>query len=407
MILNPRGQLIWFHPLTNAVPANLEAQTYRGMPVLTWWQGSTQAGHGITGEDMIVNNSYKLVAMVRPGWGYLSDQHDFQITPRGTALVDAYVPVKADLSSVGGPASGAVVDCVVQELDVRTGTVLWEWHTLGHVPLSESYSTPGSSGDYDAFHLNSVQQLPGHRLLISLRNTSAVYEVDELTGRVIWTLGGKDSSFWTGRGAGFEWQHDAHLQDHGLLTLFDDAAAPQEEPQSSAKELRIDSTTGTVSLVHRYTHSPSVLAGSQGSAQLLADRDVFVGWGSQPDFSEYAPGGRVVFNATFALTNASYRAYRSPWTGRPRTRPALAMSWAPSGRIHLYVSWNGATQVASWRVVGGSGPRALTPLQENPWSGFETAIALHRTPRYVAAQALDAGGRVIGQSRTVAATTAG
>jgi hypothetical protein len=210
-----------------------------------------------------------------------------------------------------------------------------------------------------------------------------------------------------GRGTRFEFQHDAHLQDHGLLTLFDDAAAPQEEPESSAKELRIDTTTGTVSLVHSYTHSPSLLAGSQGSAQLLADGDVFVGWGSQPDFSEYAPGGRQVFNASFALTNASYRAYRSAWTGRPLTRPAVAISRAPSGRIHLYVSWNGATQVASWRVVGGSGPRALTALQEKPWSGFETAISLHRTPRYVAAQALDADGRVIGQSRIVATTVAG
>jgi hypothetical protein len=252
-----------------------------------------------------------------------------------------------------------------------------------------------------------VQQLPGQRLLISLRNTSAVYEIDELTGRVIWTLGGKDSSLRMGPGTRFEFQHDAHLQDFGLLTLFDDAAAPQEEPQSSAKELRIDSSAGTVSLVHRYTHSPSLLAGSQGSAQLLADRDVFVGWGSQPDFSEYARGGRQVFNASFALTNASYRAYRSAWMGHPLTRPAIALSRAPSGRIHIYVSWNGSTQVASWRLVGGSGPRALAALQVKPWSGFETAIAVPRAPRYVAVQALDAGGRVIGQSRTVAANTAG
>ncbi|HZU60124.1 MAG TPA: arylsulfotransferase family protein [Solirubrobacteraceae bacterium] len=400
MILNPRGQLIWFHPLTMGYPANLEVQRYRGQPVLTWWQGVVQGGGGASGQDVIVNNSYHPVATVRPGWGYAADQHEFQITPQGTALVDAYVPVRANLSSLGGSQDAGLIDCIVQAVDIRTGTVLWDWHAWGHVPLRSSYTRPSpTSGSFDPFHLNSIQQLAHHRLLISFRNTWAVYEIDELTGRVIWTLGGKYSSFSIQRGARFEWQHDAHLYPHGLLTVFDDADAPQEEPQSSAKELRVDLPAHRVTLVHKYGHSPPLLASSQGSAELLGDGHMFVGWGSAPEFSEYTAAGREVFDASFALTNASYRAYRFPWTGHPLSRPALALARSHKGITWMYVSWNGATQVARWQVLGGPGSKKLKPLKTRRWSGFETAIAIPSAPHYLAVQALDASGHVLGRSR--------
>jgi hypothetical protein len=403
MILNPRGQLIWFHPLTNILPANLEVQRYRGHPVLTWWQGTSQNGRGISGQDVILNSSYRRVASVRPGWGYVADQHEFQITHEGTALVDAYIPVRDNLVKLGGAADGTLIDCVIQNVDIRTGQVLWDWHAWGHVPLSSSYTRPPrASGFYDPFHLNSIQQLPDHRLLLSFRNTWAVYEIDELTGRVIWTLGGKRSRFAMGPGTRFEWQHDAHFYDHGVLTVFDDADAPQEDRQSSAKELRIDLPHHRVTLVHDFRHSPPLLASSQGSIQLLSDHDVFVGWGSEPDFSQYTAGGRPLFDASFALSNASYRAYRFAWTGHPLGHPALALSRSGKGVTWVYVSWNGATQVARWRVLGGPRQHALKPVKTKRWTGFETSIALPRAPRYLAVQALDASGRVLARSGTIA-----
>jgi hypothetical protein len=219
---------------------------------------------------------------------------------------------------------------------------------------------------------------------------------------VIWSLGGKHSSFTMGRGTRFEWQHDAHLYGHGLLSLFDDAASPQEEPQSSAKELQVDLNSRRVTLVHAYRHSPPFLASSQGSAQVLHDDDVFVGWGSAPTFSEYTAAGRQVFDASFALTNASYRAYRFGWSGHPRTRPALALTRSPRGVTWLYVSWNGATQVARWRVIGGVSQHALRALKSKLWSGFETAIALPAAPHYLAVQALDAHGQVLARTQTMA-----
>ncbi len=401
MILNPRGQLLWFRPVSGVLPANLQVQRYRGHPVLTWWQGTVQNGRGTGGQDVILNRSYRPVATVGPGWGYAADQHDFQITPRETALVDAYPLVGADLSSLGGPVNGTLTDCVVQEIDIRTGAVLWDWHAWGHVPLSSAHGSPGASGAYDPFHLNSVQQLPGHRLLLSFRNTWAVYEIDELTGRVIWTLGGRRSSFTMGAGTRFEWQHDAHMYAHGLLTVFDDAASPQEEPQSSAKELHIDLARRRVTLAHTYRHTPPLLAGSQGSVQLLPGHDVFVGWGSEPNFSEYTAGGRQVFDASFRLNNASYRVYRFAWTGRPLTQPSLALTRPSQGVTSAYMSWNGATEVARWRVLGGKTSGALKPLKTKPWSGFETSIALPGAPRYLAVQALDTRGRVLGESQAM------
>jgi hypothetical protein len=357
----------------------------------------------VGGQDVILDSSYRRVAALHAAYGYSSDVHDFRITPQGTAFIDAYVPVQANLSSIGGPSHGGWLDdCVIQELDIRTGHILWEWHTLGHVPLSASQSTSNGGHFYEYFHLNSIQPLPGHRLLISSRETWSVYLINELTGRIIWTLGGKYSSFRMGWGTRFEWQHDARLYGSGLLTLFDDGASPQEEPQSSAKELRINLHTHRVSLLSKFTHSPPLLAGSEGSAELLYDHDMFVGWGAEPDFSEYTASGRQVFDASFPLGVVSYRAYRFPWSARPHTPPAVAAKRSPRGVTWLYVSWNGATQVARWRVVGGPTRHSLRPLKTRRWSGFETSIALSGAPHYLAVQALDDRGRALGRTKVVA-----
>jgi hypothetical protein len=394
MILNARGQLVWFDPLRRNEAINLEVQHYRGRPVLTWFKGTVFAG-----EDVIMNSAYRTVAIVRAGNGYSADLHEFTITPSGTAWLDAYVPVHTDLRSIGGPANGTVFDCVIQRVDIRTGKVLWEWHSLGHVPVRESYTrSPNSLDIYDYFHLNSIQQLPNGDLLISARNTSALYEISRRTGRVIWTMGGKHTDFTIGRGAEFEWQHDARLHPNGTLTLFDDAASPQEEAQSSAKILRVNMRALRVTLVRRYTHTPPVLSDAAGDAQLLPNRDMFVGWGSSPEFSEYSPDGRQIFAGAFANGVASYRAYRFPWRGRPRTHPKLAAVSAAGGTVTLYTSWNGATGVGDWRVLGGTRASSLKRLTQVATTGFETAIHLSTSLRYFAVQALGAHGQLLGSS---------
>jgi Arylsulfotransferase (ASST) len=395
MILDGEGRLVWFWPV-GGNPANLEVQRYHGQPALTF--SETSSGAGPRNSDVIMNRHYEIVSVLHAAEGYADDPHEFQLTPKGSALIAVSSPVMADLSSVGGATNGSVADCIVQELDIRTGQLLWEWHMLGHVPLTASFAAP----PYDYCHLNSIQRLPNGNLLISARNTWAVYEIDKQTGRVLWTLGGKDSNFHIGPGANFEWQHDAHLTGD-TLSLFNDASYPQEETQSSAKILRLNTTTMTASLVRRYTHSPPTLSSFEGSMQVLPNGNVFVGWGIQPVFSEYTPSGRQIFNGVMPLEISSYRAYRFAWHGYPLTRPSLASAPQGNGSLSVYASWNGATDVAAWRVLGGSRPGALHPLAKGTRSGFETRIVVRGNPDYVAVQALGVKGKVLGTSRVTKA----
>jgi hypothetical protein len=397
MILDPKGRLVWFAPVSRGEPMNLQAQRYRGQRVLTWWVGKFRNW----GQDMVLSNSYKTLAVIHGANGLNADLHEFQITGQGTALIDAYRETRTDLSSLGGPHHGYVLDCIIQELDIKTGRLLWEWHALGHVPLSASHApVTGGSAPFDYFHLNSIQQLSDGNLIISARNTWSVYEINRQTGSVMWTLGSKLSSFRMGPGTNFEWQHTARLSGN-RLSVFDDGSAPQEEPQSSAKVLRINQHAGTVSLVRRYTHSPSLSANSAGSAQILPDGNVFVGWGPEPDFSEYTPGGRQIFNGVFVWGTATYRAFRFPWSAQPTAPPKIALVPTSDGGVTVYASWNGATDVQRWQVLEGTLPGQLTA--DGPRStrtGFETPIHLPNRPQFVAVQALGTSGRVLGTSST-------
>jgi outer membrane protein assembly factor BamB len=398
MILGPQGHLIWFQPIF-AWTANLELQHYHGRPVLTWWQGrSPTSGR----EDVIMDSSYRIVAVLYGANGYPPDLHEFQITPQNTALINGLRAITGDLTNYGGPAKGSVDDNVIQELNIQTGKAIWQWHALGHVPLTDSYQEMPSSGPYDYFHLNSIQQLPDGNLLVSARNTSAVYLINKQTGMIIWTLGGKHSSFKMGPGTTFRWQHDAHLVGQ-TVTLFNDGWGGAGYPQSSPSEgitLHLSTKTMTATLVHRYTHSPSVTAGTQGSMETLPNGNVFVGWGSDPDFSEYSPSGSQLFNGNFALGVKTYRAYRFPWSGQPLSPPALAATASSTGGTTLYASWNGATQVRTWRVLGGSSPKTLHGMGRARKHGFETRINLASSLPYFAVQALDSKSAVLGTSVT-------
>jgi hypothetical protein len=202
-------------------------QIYRGNPVLTWWQGDVNGGVG-QGEDSIYDSSYRSLATVRASNGLRADLQEFQITPQNTALITAYYPVFWDASPVKGSRRQIVLDSVVQEIDIPTGLALFQWDSLDHVPLTDSFGprpkrprTP-----YDTFHINSVQQDTGGNIVISAPNTWAVYKVSHQTGAIIWRLGGKHSSVKMGRSTVFAFQHDARIRPGGQITIFDDGAGP-------------------------------------------------------------------------------------------------------------------------------------------------------------------------------------
>ena len=404
MILGSNGQLIWFHPVPQGdMAADLRVQDYFGQPVLTWWEGYSGAGVG-AGEDMVYDSSYRQVAVVRGGNGLSADLHEFRLTPQGTALITAYYPVYWDASSVHGPKQQVVFDSVVQEIDVKTGLVLYQWDSLDHVPLTDSYQPlPGAAGaPYDYFHINSLQQQPDGELLISARNTWAAYDVDPNTGAIVWSLGGKSSSYRLGSGVTFAFQHDVRLHTEGdpTVTLFDDGAGPPKvHAQSRGITVRLDDKAKTATLVSEDLHSPALAASFEGNVQPLPNGDEFLGWGQQPYFTEFDGQGQMLFDGRFVDANSSYRAYRYPWTGTPIGSPSVAATNA-GNTTNVYVSWNGATQVASWLVLAGSSPEALRAVVTAAQQGFETQIPVAAQP-YVAVQALDSAGRALATSTVV------
>lgn len=398
MIVDARGQMIWFAPRPPGQAAlDFRPQTLNGQPVLTWWQGTiVPPGFG-AGVGYILDRSYKRIAVVRAGNGYASDLHEFALLPNGDALVTVYAPIARNLSKVGGSAHGVVLDTIAQEIDIKTGLVVYEWHTDGRVSVHDSYTAPPSSGPWDPWHLNSIEQLANGNLLVSERDTWGVYEIDRASGHVILRLGGKRSGYKLGPGARFAWQHDAHLQGRGLISLFDDEAAPPVGKRSRGLLLRLNDRRHTATVVHQYVRPGKTLAGSQGNMQVLPNGNVFVGFGAEPFFSEFSAAGRLLFDGSLPRGDDSYRAYRAGWTGSPTEPPVIAAQRTAAG-INVYASQNGATEVASWQVIAGPDPGALAPVAQAPRSGFETPIAARTGAPYVAARALSASGQVLGTS---------
>jgi len=406
MIFNRDGQLVWFKPVRSGETAmDLQVESYEHKPVLVWWQGYiADLGVGF-GTDEIYNTSYKPIGTISAGNGYWADLHEAQITPQGSAFVTAYTLVKADLSSVGGSREAALQDAVLQEVDIKTGLVMFEWHADGHVAFDDSYSPlpPSSSIPWDYFHINSVSLDPwgDGNFIISSRNTWAGYEIDGHTGAVLWRLGGRHPSFRMGPGTGTAWQHDIRWHADGTLTLFDDGDIPKEHSQSRAIRERIDWHDHTVELVGRDVHHPAVLTSSQGNDQVLSSGNSFVGWGAEPYFSEFTPSGQMIYDAHISLPGESYRAYTYPWTGTPAEAPAIAVRASSSSALSVYASWNGATNVTSWRVLAGASPAQLAPVATVPRSGFETTIPIQSTAADFAVQAIGAAGQTLGSSATV------
>jgi hypothetical protein len=402
-IYDGNGSLVWFRPSPSHVSAfDFRVQRYEGRPVLTWWQGrAIFPGEGL-GAGMIYDTSYRPVAVVRAGNGYVADLHEFELTPQGTALVLAYRPVLWNLSRAHGSRQGVALDNVVQEIDVKTGLVEREWHSLGHVGVETSAVKPVKNVPFDAFHANAIEPETNGSWLVSSRNTNGAYEIDPTTGKVLWVLGGKRSTFKMLAGAQFLGQHDVRRAPDGNITLFDNGTFGIKTGRASrALELALDMNARTARVVHGFVHQrPTERTFSQGSMRTLSNGNLFVGWGgANPYITEFSPTGSVVFDGLFEPHgDDTYRAFRFPWTGIvPAGPPDVAASTA-GGKTTVWASWNGATVVAGWRVLAGQQSGSLSPVGQAQRSGFETAISLSGTQRFVQVQALDSAGGVLGTS---------
>jgi arylsulfotransferase ASST len=399
VIADDEGRIVWYHEVPKGLEAtDFRAQTYRGRPVLTWWQGTiTKAGTG-RGTYVVYDASYHQIATVKAAHGLDGDLHEFQLTPRGTAYISIYHEVPVDLRSVGGPKDGYAADSVVQELDVKTGKVVFEWHSLDHVPLTESIQADREPAHHatkkrplDYFHVNSVADGPGRTILISGRNTSALYLVRR-DGSIVWRLGGKRSDFGPAAAVKFRYQHDARFHGPTKISLFDNGAIPKEEPYTRPLVLKIDAATKTAKILKTFVHPKKLSSPFEGSLELLPGGGAFVGWGGIRKLTEFSAAGNVLFEMTLPYGD-TYRGYRLPWTGNAGGKPLVAVDGD-----RVYASWNGKRGIARWQVLAGPDAGHLAVIASRPWNGLETRIGLETPPKAVAVRAVDASGHVLGRS---------
>ncbi|HET7272871.1 MAG TPA: arylsulfotransferase family protein [Rubrobacter sp.] len=399
MIIDNLGQPIWIRKVKYAL--DFKVQSYRGEPVLTWWEGEPFPRPSV-GEYVILDRSYREITRVQAGNGYQGNQHEFLITSRDTALLTVYSPVRRDLSLFGGPREGLVMEGIAQEVDIESGEVLFEWHSLEHIGPEESYVKPHYRRKYfDYFHINSIDVDHDENLLISSRHTSTVDKIDRKSGEILWRLGGKKSDFEMGEGTRTVSQHDARRQEDGTITIFDNGAPPEVHDQSRGIVVELDMDAMKATLLREYAYPEKRIAPSQGNMQVLPNANVFIGWGSEPHISEFSHDGELLLDARFLPKVESYRAFRFPWSAHPTDHPAAAVEQRSEEKVTLYVSWNGATEVATWEVLAGTRHDRLESLGSVPRDGFETAMLVQTAGPYVAARAKSASGRVLGTTKAV------
>jgi len=423
-IIDPHGHFVWFGPNTASEHRlNFSVQSYNGQPVLTWFEGLVVAGFG-EGDFVIADQHYKEIHRVKAVGNQLADFHEFTLTPRGTAYIPIYrrhSPV--NLTSRGGPANGYILSGVAQEIDIATGHKVWEWDSWAasnpHVPLSESHQGFGGgdaghgthASPWNYFHINSICDVADGTgdVLISGRNTFCVYRVHKPTGHIVWRLGGRRNDFTYGSPrARFYWQHHVRplpvgSRPFGAMTVFDNGVP--HEAYSRALLLKVMQNTagtgGRVELTKAFVHPHAVYqSGAMGSAQLLPDGRMFVGWGTEPHFSEFAANGTLLLDGDIIKGDPSYRAFSQDWVGHPTDKPAAAARYRTGGAT-VYASWNGATEVRFWVVLAGHTAGNLHQLVKAHKSGFETAINVSNRGPYFAVHALDAKGNVLAQSAPV------
>ncbi|KAJ7167023.1 ASST-domain-containing protein [Mycena filopes] len=418
------GELVWSDPSIGNCH-NLNLQTFDGEQYLTMWIGVGDAGTGQqegSGIGIMLNSGYQIVqnvSAVNPGG---TDLHEFHIPQPAakTALLTAFNPIPFDLTPVGGLKNGWYLNSIIQEVDIASGRVLFNWTSVDHIALDESYDnlTLTASGDseanpWDPAHINSIDKDSAGNYLISARNCETLYKI-AANGTILWRLGGKRSDFTAlGNDTEFHWQHHVRWRnDETQISVFDDGAgvllATQviDEPVASGKYLNVDQSAMTVSLAKKYLPSPNTgFSLAEGSIEPYGST-VVVGYGNNPWVTVHdAETEAILLSAVIGPNNSSlwfggisnYRVFQTStheFVGRPSQPPSVAVEGGA-----VYVSWNGATQVARYELFTGNQTATVhTKVRAVAKTGFETNMGAAGSGAYVAVEALAANGTVLGRS---------
>jgi hypothetical protein len=401
LILNDQGQLVYYQSVADA----LDAWDFKEQPngMLSYYDQKNSTFY-------LMNSHYQVVDSYQAGNGYFADLHELQILPNGNALLMAYDAEPMDMSKAvqGGKTNATVTGLIIQELD-PSKNVIFEWRSWDHFSIFDSTS-PLTDQFIDLVHGNSLALANDGNLLLSSRDLSEITKINLQTGDIIWRLGGKQNMF-TFVGQPFAYQHDVRQLPNGDLTVFDNQGSQQAPAASEGMEYKLDEVNKTVTLVWSFTHAPPVFATFMGNVQKLADGNLVLGWGAPSQVTGYSfvtmaevnPANQTIFELTFDEPYVSYRAFRFPWQGTPATLPALAYKIA-GNTLTLGYSWNGATDVTSYRLYGGDSPESLNWIEEKAKTDFETQSQLTDIQQgecYFQVAAMDKDGNEMARSQII------
>jgi len=400
LILNNQGQLVYYKSVADA---------------LAGWDFKVQPNGLISYFDQkaatfyLMDSRYQVVDSYQAGNGYAADLHDFQLLPDGDALLMIYDTQTIDMSAIvdGGQENAAVTGLVIQRLD-HSKNVIFEWRSWDHFSFDDSPEDL-TAQSIDPVHGNSLALANDGNLLLSSRNLSEVTKINLQTGDVMWRLGGKANQFEI-NGRTFAYQHDARQLDNGDITVFDNQGTRENPAPSVGIEYRLDEETKTATVVQEFAPAQPVFATFMGNMQRLPNGNAFLGWGAPftgdgyvyDAMTEVSPDGRVLFSLSFDQPYVSYRAFRFPWIGSPDTEPDLAWK-GDAGGITLGYSWNGATEVSSYRVFGGTSPESLALVDTKAKTDFETQSHFPSSlnAEYYQVAAVDKNGNEMARSRVI------
>jgi hypothetical protein len=381
MIVNDEAQLVYYQTLTNGRVFDFKRlddgnATYYSPDV---------GGYKVIDSSYVVTNTWLAGGGPRP-----VDFHDLELLANGNVAFMIYDIQPLDLTPYGGQADAQVIDLVIRELD-QEHNIVFEWNSRDHFAITDTFaSLTDDLVDYS--HGNAIEEDIDGNFLLSNRHMSEITKINRQTGAIIWRLGGKNNEFTFVNETtlpdigGFSYQHDIRRLANGHITLFDNANQFIDEGLRGSRgvEYEIDEVSKVVTMTQEFRTTPETYSTFMGNVQRLPNGNTLVGWGGgvPPDrnqpiaVTEFAPDGEVIlelgYTDTFHLT---YRGFKYPWQGFPTSAPVLIVV-TDTVASKLYYSWNGATEVVSYTVLGGQTPQNLSAITQQPKSDFEESTSL-------------------------------
>ncbi|MCJ1284523.1 hypothetical protein MMC26_003856 [Xylographa opegraphella] len=444
LIFRSDGTLIWDGRayVDGLQGHDLTVCDYNETSNLCFMYGVQENGYA-RGYGLVLDQTYTQVLNVTSGNGESGlDQHEFFVKENGTtvlATIYKQIPFDAATSAPGNTALENVTWLQVgifQRIELATNNVLFEWQSSDFVPVSASYVLPGTtdiSGDglsagtaWDYFHINSVDMFENGDYLVSARHAKTVYRINGTDGSIVWQLNGMTSDFT--QDFTFDFQHNARVRNENgstvVISVYDNGSddlppstgtsKPGYEQYSAGKVLSVDTSANTSTLLEWYISPDKQLSNSQGDLQYLPNGNKFMGMGDLPfavEFTDNSTGNAsVVYYAHLENDNntdtfSSYRNFKFEWIAQPAAPPDLFVyAQNCSTSPVFYASWNGATEVNSWRFQTSNestGPFSTVAAIRK--SGFEThtSVAAGDFSLFTIVEARGAFGELLGSSSVV------